>query len=110
MALHRILRKPPATQTRADEGLLGSPHLALTVAGLPCLARATAGAAAAASLDGVGDGGKCGDVLFRSPEFVAAVAARVGERVGGMQEWEREMVVGALRALGGKGERGGWEG
>lgn len=62
--------------------MLGSPHLALTVASLPALARVG------------GNGG-----VFRCPEFVAAVAARVEERVGVMEKWEREMVVEGVKAL-----------
>ena len=86
-ALAKTLQKPPESQTRADEGLLGSPHLALTLASLPSLART---APAPASHAGV----------FRSPAFVGHVVARVGERGGGMQDWERGMFVEGLRALG----------
>lgn len=87
-ALATTLQKPPESQTRADEGLLGSPHLALTLASLPPLARTAP--ASSASHAGV----------FRSPAFVGHVVARVGERGGGMQDWERGMVVEGLRALG----------
>lgn len=82
-ALAKTLQKPPDAQTRADDGLLGSPHLALTVASLPALARAAAD----------------GKEVFRSREFVAAVAARVGEREKGMQKWEREMAAEGVNAL-----------
>lgn len=101
-ALAKTLRKPPSSQTRADEGLLGSPHLALTIAALPRLARETA---ASSSEDGGNSGGgsRCGGV-FRSPEFVTWLRARIKEREAGMQEWERGMVVEGLRGLGVRGE------
>lgn len=95
-ALARTLRKPPPKQTRADDGLLGSPHLALTIAGLPPLARA----AAAKTNNNAADGSTAAANAFRSPEFLDLVIARVEERGGGMQAWEREMVVEGLRALG----------
>lgn len=85
-ALHDVVRKPPDAQGRADEGLLGSPHLALTIASLPRLAR-----------EGTGGGS-----ALCSPAFVALLRARVGERVDGMQAWERDLVTEGLKGLGWK--------
>lgn len=84
-AILHIVRKPPQAQAGRDDGLLGSPHLALTIASLPRLAP---------QQHTTGDGG-----VFRSPEFLACVAARAAERAKGMEPWERDMLSEAFRAL-----------
>jgi len=74
---------------KEEEGLLGSPHLALTLSAIVRLERGR---------EGFGEGG-----VFRGEKkFLTLLAARAGERAGRMEEWERVMVREGIATLGGK--------
>ena len=74
---------------REEEGLLGSPHLALTLAAIVRLERGR-------------EAGREGGVFRGEEKFLTLLAARAGERAGRMEEWERVMVRKGIATLGGR--------
>ena len=76
-------------ERREEEGLLGSPHLALTLSAI-------------VRLEGGREGGRGGGVFRGEEKFLTLLAARAGERAGRMEGWEREMVREGIITLGGR--------
>jgi len=82
---------------REEEGLLGSPHLALTLSAI-------------VRLEGGREGMRERGVFRGEEKFLTLLAARAGERAGGMEGWEREMLREGIITLGGRVPEGLREG